>query len=121
MRRPDDTWIKPPPPYPPIATSSEFIQLENVAPTAINDFSRGGRGSFPPIPANTHSLDDFICMQPGRGPGVVLGLGPFVQKFFKPPHLQQQSSTVSESGATTTTAAVNQVQATTGNGAAAAQ
>lgn len=24
MRRPDDSWIKPPPPYPPIATSSEL-------------------------------------------------------------------------------------------------
>lgn len=24
MRRPDNSWIKPPPPYPPIATSSEY-------------------------------------------------------------------------------------------------
>lgn len=67
------------------------------------------------IPANTHSLDDFICMQPGRGPGVVLGLSPFVQRFFTPPHLQQQSTTSSE------TTALNQVQAVAGNGAATAQ
>lgn len=60
--------------------------------------------------ANSHSLDDFICMQPGRGPGVVLGLSPFVQRFYKPPHLQQQTSTASDTG----TAAVNQVQAAAG-------
>lgn len=58
-------------------------------------------------------------MQPGRGPGVVLGLSPFVQRFFKAPHLQQQSSTASESAAQAGT--VNQVQAVAGNGAAAAQ
>lgn len=29
MRRPDDTWIKPPPPYPPIATSSEYQPHKN--------------------------------------------------------------------------------------------
>lgn len=55
-------------------------------------------------------------MQPGRGPGVVLGLSPFVQRFFKSPHFQQQTSTTSE-----TAAAVNQVQAVAENGAAAAQ
>lgn len=75
------------------------------------------------LTANTHSLDDFICMQPGRGPGVVLGLSPFVQRFFKTAHIQQQISTTtaSESSTTETTTTVNQVQAVAGNGAATAQ
>uniref|UniRef100_A0A336MTL6 Protein N-terminal glutamine amidohydrolase n=1 Tax=Culicoides sonorensis TaxID=179676 RepID=A0A336MTL6_CULSO len=56
MRRPDGSWIKPPPSYPPIQTA-----------------------------ASSHSLDDFICMKPGKGPGVVYDLLKFVQTFFKPP------------------------------------
>lgn len=35
--------------------------------------------------ANTHSLDDFICMKPGKGPGSVYDLLHFVQQFYKPP------------------------------------
>lgn len=56
MRRPDGSWIKPPPSYSPIQTA-----------------------------ASTHSLDDFICMKPGRGPGAVYDLLHFVQQFYKPP------------------------------------
>lgn len=59
-------------------------------------------------------------MQPGRGPGVVLGLSPFVQKFYKPPHLlQQQASTASDAGGVT---GESQVQAAAaGNGSATTQ
>uniref|UniRef100_A0A1L8DA99 Protein N-terminal glutamine amidohydrolase n=1 Tax=Nyssomyia neivai TaxID=330878 RepID=A0A1L8DA99_9DIPT len=64
MRRPDNTWIKPPPPYPPIATNG-----------------------------TSHSLDDFICMTPGKGPGSVHSLSQFVHMFYKPPNLQQNSTT----------------------------
>uniref|UniRef100_A0AAG5D561 Protein N-terminal glutamine amidohydrolase n=1 Tax=Anopheles atroparvus TaxID=41427 RepID=A0AAG5D561_ANOAO len=56
MRRPDGSWIKPPPSYPPIQTTG-----------------------------SSHSLDDFICMKPGRGPGAVYDLLHFVQQFYKPP------------------------------------
>ncbi|KAG4078606.1 hypothetical protein HA402_011365 [Bradysia odoriphaga] len=59
MRRPDDTWIKPPPPYAPIQTH-----------------------------ANSHSLDDFICMTPGKGPGTVYSLQQFVYVFYKLPQTQ---------------------------------
>ncbi|CAO1371188.1 unnamed protein product [Diamesa serratosioi] len=54
MRRPDGTWIKPPPTYEPIQTMS-----------------------------NAHRLDDFICMKPGKGPGKVYDLLHFVQEFYK--------------------------------------
>jgi hypothetical protein len=55
MKRPDGSWIKPPPQYSPI--------ISNVA--------------------NPHLLDDFISMKPGKGPGVVYDLLHFVQAFFK--------------------------------------
>ncbi|XP_055312348.1 protein N-terminal glutamine amidohydrolase isoform X2 [Sitodiplosis mosellana] len=60
MRRPDGTWIKPPPPYPPIQSSA----------------------------TNTHNLDDFICTQSGKGPGIVYSLSQFVYTFFKLPNAQ---------------------------------
>lgn len=41
--------------------------------------------SFLSITANTHSLDDFICMKSGKGPGTVYDLLHFVQVFYKTP------------------------------------
>ncbi|XP_044746553.1 protein N-terminal glutamine amidohydrolase isoform X1 [Coccinella septempunctata] len=55
MKRPDGTWIKPPPSYSPITNSN-----------------------------NPHNLEDFIQMDPAKGPGEVLSLTQFVQRFYKP-------------------------------------
>ncbi|KAL1512509.1 hypothetical protein ABEB36_002091 [Hypothenemus hampei] len=55
MRRPDGSWIKPPPNYPAIANSSSI-----------------------------HNLEDYIQMDIGKGPGQVLNLTQFVQRFYKP-------------------------------------
>lgn len=38
--------------------------------------------------ANSHSLDDFICMTPGKGPGTVYSLQQFVYVFYKLPQTQ---------------------------------
>lgn len=37
---------------------------------------------------NTHNLDDFICTQSGKGPGIVYSLSQFVYTFFKLPNAQ---------------------------------
>ncbi len=42
---------------------------------------------FPPT-ANSHSLDDFICMTPDKGPGTVYSLQQFVYVFYKLPQTQ---------------------------------
>ncbi|KAJ3637282.1 hypothetical protein MTP99_000755 [Tenebrio molitor] len=55
MKRPDGTWIKPPPNYPAIQTAT-----------------------------NTHNLEDYIQMDSSKGPGQVLSLTQFVQRFYKP-------------------------------------
>ncbi|CAH0551559.1 unnamed protein product [Brassicogethes aeneus] len=55
MKRPDGTWIKPPPNYPAITT-----------------------------PKNPHNLEDFIQMEATKGPGQVFSLTQFVQRFYKP-------------------------------------
>ncbi|XP_041975151.1 protein N-terminal glutamine amidohydrolase [Aricia agestis] len=54
MKRPDGTWIKPPPAYPAICTST-----------------------------STHNLDEYINMDTGTGPGQVFNLTDFVQRFYK--------------------------------------
>ncbi|VVC86681.1 protein N-terminal glutamine amidohydrolase [Leptidea sinapis] len=54
MKRPDGSWIKPPPPYPAICTS-----------------------------ASTHNLDEYINMDEQSGPGQVFNLTDFVQRFYK--------------------------------------
>ncbi|XP_060536488.1 protein N-terminal glutamine amidohydrolase [Cylas formicarius] len=54
MKRPDGSWIKPPPNYPAITSSS-----------------------------NTHNLEEYIQMDIGKGPGQVLNLSQFVQRFYK--------------------------------------
>lgn len=41
---------------------------------------------FSLLTANSHSLDDFICMTPGKGPGTVYSLQQFVYVFFKLPN-----------------------------------
>ncbi|XP_030766309.1 protein N-terminal glutamine amidohydrolase [Sitophilus oryzae] len=55
MKRPNGTWIKPPPNYPAICT-----------------------------PGSIHNLEDYIQMDGAKGPGVVLNLTQFVQRFYKP-------------------------------------
>nr|CAH7729022.1 unnamed protein product [Callosobruchus chinensis] len=55
MKRPNGTWIKPPPTYPPIRT-----------------------------PVCAHNLEDYIQMDTSKGPGQVLTLTQFVQRFYKP-------------------------------------
>nr|CAI5823505.1 unnamed protein product [Callosobruchus analis] len=55
MKRPNGTWIKPPPTYPPIRTS-----------------------------VCAHNLEDYIQMDTAKGPGQVLTLTQFVQRFYKP-------------------------------------
>lgn len=55
MKRPDGTWIKPPPNYPAITSA-----------------------------AGTHNLEDYIQMDAAKGPGQVLNLSQFVQRFYKP-------------------------------------
>uniref|UniRef100_A0AAR5PV01 Protein N-terminal glutamine amidohydrolase n=1 Tax=Dendroctonus ponderosae TaxID=77166 RepID=A0AAR5PV01_DENPD len=55
MKRPDGTWIKPPPNYPAITNSSA-----------------------------DHNLEDYIQMDHNKGPGEVLNLTQFVQRFYKP-------------------------------------
>lgn len=54
MKRPDGSWIKPPPPYPAISTS-----------------------------VSTHNLDEYINMDVDTGPGQVYNLTDFVQRFYK--------------------------------------
>ncbi|KAK9752504.1 N-terminal glutamine amidase [Popillia japonica] len=54
MKRPDGSWIKPPPNYPPISTRN-----------------------------NTHNLEEYIQMDTSKGPGQVYNLTQFVQKFYK--------------------------------------
>ncbi|KAH8401761.1 hypothetical protein KR009_007760, partial [Drosophila setifemur] len=63
MRRPDGSWIKPPPSYPPILSNT-----------------------------NMHCLGDFICMSAGKGPGAVYSLSEFVQNFYKSPHVIAQNN-----------------------------
>ncbi|XP_052842837.1 protein N-terminal glutamine amidohydrolase isoform X2 [Drosophila gunungcola] len=63
MRRPDGSWIKPPPSYPPILSNT-----------------------------NIHCLGDFICMSAGKGPGAVYSLSEFVQNFYKSPHVMAQNN-----------------------------
>ncbi|KAJ8938271.1 hypothetical protein NQ314_011551 [Rhamnusium bicolor] len=55
MKRSDGTWIKPPPNYPAIQTAT-----------------------------NDHNLEDYIQMDTSKGPGQVLNLTQFVQRFYKP-------------------------------------
>lgn len=44
------------------------------------------------ILANSHTLDDFICMKTGKGPGIVYDLLHFVQAFYKvPDHTKTQN------------------------------
>merc|ERR1711953_187440 len=59
MKKPDGTWMKPPPPYPCILPPSE---------SGIS---------------TSHSLDDFISMDPSVGIGEVLNLTEFVKRFFR--------------------------------------
>lgn len=40
------------------------------------------------IATNTHNLDDFICTQSGKGPGIVYSLSQFVYTFYKLPNAQ---------------------------------
>lgn len=54
MKKPDGTWMKAPPAYPPISTSE-----------------------------SSHNLDDFISMEASVGIGEVLSLTEFVKKFFR--------------------------------------
>ncbi|XP_077298745.1 N-terminal glutamine amidase tungus [Arctopsyche grandis] len=54
MKRPDGSWIKPPPPYPAISTSE-----------------------------CTHNLDEYTNMDSAVGPGQVFSLVQFVQRFYK--------------------------------------
>ncbi|XP_022130210.2 protein N-terminal glutamine amidohydrolase [Pieris rapae] len=54
MKRPDGSWIKPPPPYSAISTS-----------------------------ASSHNLDEYINMDADIGPGQVFNLTEFVQRFYK--------------------------------------
>ena len=54
MKKPDGTWMKSPPPYPPIQTAKA-----------------------------KHNLDDFISMDPAVGVGQVMSLKEFVQQFFR--------------------------------------
>lgn len=42
--------------------------------------------------ANSHSLDDFICMTPEKGPGTVYSLQEFVYVFYKLPNTQLAQS-----------------------------
>ncbi|TRY73478.1 hypothetical protein TCAL_11818 [Tigriopus californicus] len=53
MKKPDGTWMKPPPPYPCIQT-----------------------------PESAHNLDDFISMDTSVGVGEILSLKEFVQRFY---------------------------------------
>jgi len=59
MKKPDGTWMKPPPPYPCIMPSSE---------SGIS---------------TSHNLDDFISMDGSIGNGEVLNLTEFVKRFFR--------------------------------------
>ncbi|UYV62268.1 WDYHV1 [Cordylochernes scorpioides] len=52
MKSPDGTWLKPPPPYPCLST-----------------------------PESTNNLEDFISMDPGRGPGQVLSQDGLMRRF----------------------------------------
>ncbi|CAF4794813.1 unnamed protein product [Pieris macdunnoughi] len=54
MKRPDGSWIKPPPPYSAISAS-----------------------------ASSHNLDEYINMDADIGPGQVFNLTEFVQRFYK--------------------------------------
>ncbi|XP_025835216.1 protein N-terminal glutamine amidohydrolase [Agrilus planipennis] len=56
MKRPDGSWIKPPPNYPPICSAT-----------------------------SSHNMDEYIQMDPNKGPGQVLNLTQFVQRFYKTP------------------------------------
>lgn len=76
MRRPDGTWIKPPPPYSPI---------QNGAPPSL---PLEPRINFRFAGSNNHNLDEFICMEEGKGPGNVYSLSEFVYKFYKLPLAQ---------------------------------
>lgn len=40
----------------------------------------------------THNLDDFICTQSGKGPGIVYSLSQFVYTFYKLPNAQLNNS-----------------------------
>jgi hypothetical protein len=54
MKKPDGTWMKAPPAYPPIST-----------------------------PESSHNLDEYISMEATVGVGEVLSLTEFVKKFFR--------------------------------------
>lgn len=59
------------------------IKLQKTLNLKINFF----------ILANTHTLDDFICMTTEKGPGNVFSLSQFVQKFYKQPIIVSQEET----------------------------
>ena len=54
MLKPDGTWMKPPPSYPPIRTAE-----------------------------TAHNLDDFISMDPSVGVGEIHSLKEFVARFYR--------------------------------------
>jgi len=61
MKKPDGSWMKPPPPYPCIMPPSDSGSSTTTS----------------------HNLDDFISMDPTVGIGDVLHLMDFVKKFFR--------------------------------------
>jgi len=61
MKKPDGSWMKPPPPYP-------CILPPNVGGSTLS---------------TSHNLDDFISMDPNLGIGDVLNLTEFVKRFFR--------------------------------------
>lgn len=82
MKRPDGTWIKPPPNYPPISTAcKEKKYYKNLQ---INKVFLWCGIFFSFFLASTHNLEEYIQMDISKGPGRVFNLTQFVQHFYKP-------------------------------------
>lgn len=75
MKRPDGSWIKPPPPYSPICAAGihTFIYVVIYVYSLIYS-----------VTGCEHNLDEYIQMDSTKGPGQVLNLTQFVQRFYKP-------------------------------------
>lgn len=81
MKRPDGTWIKPPPNYPPISTA---CKRKNTARICNPNIFCGVILFFFLFLASTHNLEEYIQMDVSKGPGRVFNLTQFVQHFYKP-------------------------------------
>lgn len=92
MRRADGTWIKPPPSYPAIKTASKCnysLVMTHIKHVPIffllnqNPIVCICKSEL--ILDSTYNLEEYIQMDHTKGPGEVLNLTQFVQRFYKPP------------------------------------